>query len=211
MTRTCDRFEMYTKWDSFTPRKYKINLIRTLTFRCFRICSSPSLLRPSLSELRKLLSQNGYPAGIVNYNINDVLNRQQNRQREQTTTVPKKEILVILPFLGLQSNVITKQLKACINKFYGCIDLRVIFQSNHCIKSFFPYTKTDSTVLRCQKLYIKLVVGTVRISTSEKQNVDYMTEKLNISKRSQVRVTHLLLLITSLQLVTILNGTTLTY
>ena len=130
---------LYTKWDSFTPRKYKINLIRTLTFRCFRICSSPSLLRSSLSELRKLLSQNGYPAGIVNYNINDVLNRQQNRQREQTTTVPKKEILVILPFLGLQSNVITKQLKACINKFYGCIDLRVIFQSNHRIKSFFPY------------------------------------------------------------------------
>ena len=55
---------------------------------------------------------------------------------------------------------------------------------------FFP-TKTDSTVLRCQKLYIKLVVGTVRISTSEKQNADYMTEKLNISRRSQVRVTHL--------------------
>ena len=85
------------------------------------------------------MSQNGYPAGIVNYNINDVLNRQQNRQREQTTTVPKKEILVILPFLGLQSNVITKQLKACINKFYGCIDLRVFFQSNHRIKAFFPY------------------------------------------------------------------------
>ena len=121
---------LYTKWDSFTPRKYEINLIRTLTFRCFRICSSPSLLRSSLSELRKLLSQNGlYPAGIVNYNINDVLNRQQNRQREQTTTVPKKEILVILPFLGLQSNVITKQLKACINKFYGCIDLRVIMDA----------------------------------------------------------------------------------
>ena len=68
---------LYTKWDSFTPRKYKINLIRTLTFRCFRICSSSSLLRSSLSELRKLLSQNGYPAGIVNYNINDVLNRQK--------------------------------------------------------------------------------------------------------------------------------------
>ena len=133
---------LYTKWDSFTPRKYKINPIRTLTFRCFRICSSSSLLRSSLSELRKLLSQNGYPAGIVNYNINDVLNRQQNRQREQITTVPKKEIQLILPFLGLQSNVITKQLKACINdinKFYECIDLRVIFQSNQRIKSFFPY------------------------------------------------------------------------
>ena len=43
---------LYTKWDLFTPRKYKINLIRTLTFRCFRICWSPSLLSSSLDELR---------------------------------------------------------------------------------------------------------------------------------------------------------------
>ena len=35
---------LYTKWDSFTPRKYKINLIRTLTYRCLRICPSSSLL-----------------------------------------------------------------------------------------------------------------------------------------------------------------------
>ena len=39
----------------------------------------------------------------------------------------------------LQSKIITKQLKACINKFYGVFDLRVIFQSNHRIKSLFPY------------------------------------------------------------------------
>ena len=50
---------LYTKWDSFTPRKYKVNIIRTLTFRCFRICSSP-LLRSCLDELRKLLLQNGH-------------------------------------------------------------------------------------------------------------------------------------------------------
>ena len=38
---------------------------------------------------------------------------------------------------------------------------------------------------------------------SEKQNVDYMAEKRNISKRSQERVTHLLLQTTSRQLVII--------
>ena len=43
-----------------------------LSFRCFHICSSPSLLRSSLNELRKLLSSNGYAAGAsINYNIND--------------------------------------------------------------------------------------------------------------------------------------------
>ena len=52
---------VYTKWDSFTPRKYKINLIRTLTYRCFRICSSASLLQSALNDVKKLLSRNGYP------------------------------------------------------------------------------------------------------------------------------------------------------
>jgi len=42
---------LYTKWESFTPCKYKINLIHTLTFRCFRICLSPYPLSSSLGEL----------------------------------------------------------------------------------------------------------------------------------------------------------------
>ena len=46
---------LYTKWDSFTPRKYKVNLIHTLTCRCFCICWSPSLLRSCLDELGKAL------------------------------------------------------------------------------------------------------------------------------------------------------------
>ena len=34
-----------TKWDSFTPQKSKINLIRSLTYRYYRLCSSGSLLQ----------------------------------------------------------------------------------------------------------------------------------------------------------------------
>ena len=83
--------------------------------------------------------QNDYPAGVVHYNINDVLNRQQNKLKNPTTTVPKKETILILPYLGVQSKIVTKQDKTCINKFYGCIDLRMIFQSARRIKSFFPY------------------------------------------------------------------------
>ena len=79
---------LYTKWDSFTPRKYKINLIRTLTYRCYRICSSASLLQSALGDLRKLLLQNGYPQGIISYNVNDVLNRNRNKPKSPVTTVP---------------------------------------------------------------------------------------------------------------------------
>ena len=48
---------LYTKWDSFTPRKYKINLIRSLTYRYYRLCSSGSLLKSALNDLRKCLLQ----------------------------------------------------------------------------------------------------------------------------------------------------------
>ena len=81
---------LYTKWDSFTPRKYKINLIRILTYRCFRICSSTSLLHSAIQDLRKLLLQNGYPQGIITYNVNHVLNRHKNKPDTPVATVPKK-------------------------------------------------------------------------------------------------------------------------
>lgn len=130
---------LYTKWDSFTPRKYKINLIRTLTYRCYRICSSASLLQSALGDLRKLLLQNGYPQGIITYNINDVLNRNRNKPRSPVSTVPKKDIIILLPYLGLQSNQISQRLKSCVYNFYSFVNLKIIFQNNCRIKSFFPY------------------------------------------------------------------------
>ena len=64
---------LYTQWVSFTPQKYKINLNRTLTYRCLRICSSHCLLQSALQDLKKHLSRNGYPRGIISYNMNDVV------------------------------------------------------------------------------------------------------------------------------------------
>ena len=84
---------LYTKWDSFNPRKYKINLIRTLTYHCCRIYSFAFLLKSALDDLRKLLPQNGYPQGIITYNINDVLNRNRNKPSSPVPTVPKKDII----------------------------------------------------------------------------------------------------------------------
>ena len=45
----------------------------------------------------------------------------------------------VLPYLGLHSDAITRRLKSCVNKFYGFVNLRVVFQNTRSIKSFFPY------------------------------------------------------------------------
>ena len=81
----------------------------------------------------------------------DVLDRYQNRPKQPITKL-------ILSYLGLQSRIVTKQVKACSNKFYGCFDLRVRFSKGHIVLSFFP-TKTDSPVLKYPGLFIRLAVG----------------------------------------------------
>ena len=115
--------------------------MRTLTFRCLRICYSSSLLQSGLSEIKKFLLQNGYPVGIISYNMNDVLNRHQDKFSNPIATVPKKDIILVLPYLGFQSELVTRRLKSCINKFYGFVNLKVIFHSTCRIKYFFPYKR----------------------------------------------------------------------
>ena len=55
------------------------------------------------------------------------------------STVPKKDIVILLSCLGLESNQVAKRLKSCVYKFYSCVNLKIVFQSTRCIKSFFPY------------------------------------------------------------------------
>ena len=177
---------------AFTPRKYKVNLIRTLTYRCLRICSKSTLLQSALSDLKNSLLQNGYPKGVINYNVNDLLHKHKNKPSKPTLRVPKKDVTLVLPYLGLHSDAITRRLKSCVNKFYGFVNLRVVFQNTSRIKSFFPY---------------KPVAGIVMLFTSAKLKEDYMTERLSTSKLSLKLVTPPLLLSIRFPLVTTSNGT----
>ena len=169
--------------ESFTPRKYKINVIRTLTYRCFRICSIASLLQSADEDLKKLLLQNGYPQGIVTLKFNDVLNKNKNKPTEPVATVPKKDVIVVLPYIGLHSSLITKCLKSCVNRFYSFVNVKVIFQNTRRIQSFFPYKdRLNRSQLYYPKSFTKIVAKTATIFTLGKRSEDKTTEKRNISR-----------------------------
>ena len=143
--------------------------------RCYlRLCSSPLLLRSSLDEVKMLLTT------ILMMSTNQGTQQPWYLHGTPPPLQKKKKISLVLPYLGLQSKIIIKQLKACINIFYGCNDLRFIFQNTHRIKSLFPYKDR----LNRSQISKELVVGTVRISTLAKPNGDCMIEKLNTSRQS---------------------------
>ena len=151
----------YQKQILFTPRKYKINLILTLTYRCLRICLESTLLQSTLSELKNCLLQNAYPRGI-NYNVNNVLNKHKAKPSEPTLTVPKKNAILVLAYLGFQSDAITHRMKSCVNNFYGFVNLRVIFQNTCRIKSFFRYKQKSKVSYKAL-----VVIGGVYLTASQ--------------------------------------------
>ena len=67
--------------------------------------------------------------------INHVLNRQKNSSAEPIATVSKKlDVFLVLPFLGSEREFLNRRVK-----FYGFVNLRVIFNNTCKVKSFFPY------------------------------------------------------------------------
>ena len=84
--------------------------------------------------------------------MKDVIEKHQNKPRDPVQTVKKKEVLIVLPFLGYHSKHLTKQLRSCINKFYGISVQRQNSFSEH-PKSFFPYKDKLAPSFRSKVVY----------------------------------------------------------
>ena len=52
---------LYLKWISFLPKQFKINLVKTLLNRAWKICSSSDLFQKEGSFIKEILAANGYP------------------------------------------------------------------------------------------------------------------------------------------------------
>ena len=61
---------LYIHWDSFCPKKHKLNLIKTLVHRALMTCSE-SKLGCEVSFITEILCNNGFPEDIVRSVIRD--------------------------------------------------------------------------------------------------------------------------------------------
>ena len=99
--------------------------------------------------------QNGYPRDIINYNANDVLNKHKNMPSECTLTVSKKDVILVLPYLGFHSrmllhadlNLVSISFMVWSNSglFFRTLALRM--------KSFFPYKDRFKRSLKSKIVY----------------------------------------------------------
>ena len=87
---------VYTNFISFIPLEFKFGLVHTLLNRCFDLSFDFLKSHHEVDKLKKILSKNAYSKKFIDKYIRNFHNN-MFIQTPQISTVPKKELIIILP------------------------------------------------------------------------------------------------------------------
>ena len=90
---------VFTNFKSFMPVTYKFGLVHTLLHLSFSICSSYETFQEEILLLKEVFKKNEYPQIFIDKCIKKYLNKLFVPKRI-IETVDKKQVLLVLPFLG---------------------------------------------------------------------------------------------------------------
>ena len=144
---------VYSNFNSFISEEYKVGLIFTLLFRTFSIVSDFSRFHSEVCDLKEILKKNAFPIKLIDSCIKSFLNKRLT-EKPVTLTAEKKDLVIVLPFLGKLSLDLKTRFKYSISKNLPFCKIRVIFKSSTCISNFFqfkdkmPYCLCSNTVYK---------------------------------------------------------------
>ena len=78
---------------SFLPEVYKVGMIYTLAYRCFKICSDWTKFHEELNFLKHIFLKSGYPLSFIHKCFKMVINKLVIK-RPQVTTVEKRTLIL---------------------------------------------------------------------------------------------------------------------
>ena len=101
--------KVLTNYDSFIFDTCNIGLVHTLLFRFFKVCSSMENFHIEIELLRSIFKCNNYPVNIIDQYIKKFFDKLY-APKPIVPTVPKKELLGVLPYLKTFSLNLRKRL-----------------------------------------------------------------------------------------------------
>ena len=143
---------VFTHYESYIDQYYKKSLIFTLLSRCYSICSDYTLFHLEVEKLREILKKNSYPSGIIEVSIRTFLNRLYV-PKQVYLTAPKKELLIILPFLGTMSSNLKRKLQTSIRNSLPQCNIKVILKSTKRLSALFRFKDVIPKELRSHLVY----------------------------------------------------------
>ena len=106
---------MFTNYNSFLSDTDKIGLVHTLLVRFLKICSSMENFHIEVELLISILKCNNSPVNTIDQCIKTFFDKLYV-SKQILPTVPKKELLVVLSYLGTFFLNVTKRLYKSVSK-----------------------------------------------------------------------------------------------
>ena len=138
---------------SFAPFPYKINLIKCLIDRAFKINNTWTGFNSDIKSLTNTLIDNSYPKPLIDKQVNHYIEKFYNNNIEDNETNQQQSLIFFkLPFIGRYSN----QTKTKINNLIKNLckpntKIKLVFSSFK-IKQFFSYK--DKTPLDMKSMIV---------------------------------------------------------
>ena len=178
---------VYTNFNSFLPLDYKFGLVFTLLHRCFSLVSDLSKFHLEVESLKQILLKNEYSEKFIDTCIYKFLNK-LFIEKVTYLTVPKKELYIVLPFLGKSSSLLKTRLIKSLQKQVKFCKVKVIFKTTNRLKHFFrfkdkiPETLRSSLIYKftcgsCNASYIGKTFRHMKVRVSEHRGVSPRTGK----------------------------------
>ena len=151
--------------------------------------------------LKSIFNKNGYPTSLVDFCINGFLNK-LHRSKDIVSNVPKKEILIVLPFLGTSSLKIRSRLREFFRNKFPAWELRMIFKAEVRLSSFFRFKDAIPKYLQsglvyrfkcggCNTTYYGKTKRHFKVRICEHLGVSHLTNKLLSNKQNTAISEHL--------------------
>ena len=121
---------------------------RLTEFRCLYLCSDFLKFHHEINIFKNILYKHSYPRDFVDKCVKKFLERVLT-QKVVVSTVPKKDLMVVLPHLGKLSLQIRTRINRVIkNKLPHC-SFRIVFQIKCRLITFFTFKDKIPIFLRC--------------------------------------------------------------
>ena len=122
---------VYSNFNSFIYDEYKIGLVFTMLFRTFSIVSDFSRFHTEVIHLKEISRKNAFPIKLVDNCIKNFLNK-NFLNTPVTLTVKKKELFIVLPYLGNLSLA----LRVVLTKIFLFVRSRLFLSPQHVLVIF---------------------------------------------------------------------------
>ena len=190
---------LLSKYSSFSPILYKKNLIATLVYRGYQLCSSYFAFHKEIEFLKTILMQNGYPLVFIEKQIKQTLSKFYKAPSEITVgtsscvweCVPTEvksdfPILFVSEFLGSHSEKLSDDLRCLFKKYLPDVTLRIIYKTGSTMGDLFGFKDKLPKTCMANFIYKYTCEGcnAFYIGKSYRQYKARVSEHLGISYRT---------------------------